>query len=77
MYIKDRKIFKGDFNPYTNEVVDYKDVSINNYMFYDVPVVKAISSVDLFKQILLGLIGAIVIYLSLVLCIALIPCQTI
>lgn len=76
MYIKNQKLFKGDFNSFTNEVVGYKDVTIGNHIYEGVPVVKSIRRIDLIKNIFFGLVGAVLMYATVVGMIALAPCST-
>lgn len=76
MYIRNRKLFKGDFNSLTNEVIGYKDVALGNYIYYNVPIIKSIRRIDLIKNIFFGLVGAVLMYVTVVGMIILAPCST-
>lgn len=76
MYIKGRKLFKGDFNSFTNEVIGYNNVALGDYIYYNVPVVVAVKRIDLIKNIFFGLVGAVLMYATVVGMIILAPCST-
>lgn len=75
LFIRNNKV-TTDYNSLLDDIVDYKTVRLKKHnRLYDVscPVIERITTKELFKRLILAVIGSAVVYTFLVLVIGMIP----